>query len=66
MEEHMMDQADEEATSGGSSDAPALRSDLKASGECQPSGRKDKSQDNKGQAGAGVEASMVMSKGGGY
>ncbi|XP_037514853.1 uncharacterized protein LOC119403528 [Rhipicephalus sanguineus] len=64
LEEHMMDQADAEATSGGSSDSPALqvRSDLKASGECQPSGRKDESQDNKGQDVPGAEASMVRPK----
>ncbi|KAH7947277.1 hypothetical protein HPB52_009137 [Rhipicephalus sanguineus] len=61
MEEHKRDQADAAATSGGSSDSPDFqgRSDLKASGDCQPSGRKDESQDDKGQAGAGVEAFMV-------
>ncbi|KAH7946955.1 hypothetical protein HPB52_006224 [Rhipicephalus sanguineus] len=41
---------------------PGVRSDLKASGECQPSGRKDESQDKKGQDVPGAEASMVRPK----
>ncbi|KAL1424497.1 hypothetical protein MTO96_045334 [Rhipicephalus appendiculatus] len=65
MEEDMMDQADAEATSGGSSDPPALqeKSDLKASGECQPSGKKDVSPDGPRAEASTVRPKVVATKG---